>query len=256
MNKFSKKTFITILTIITIVCVLLGIVLHVILPMYKNDLHIKSSSNSISEVYDIPDEEITEISINGKVVELVIKSDSEESNISCSYEGDERLMPEMSVSDGVLTFTQRGSNINNWINIEGPRLTITINPDINLDMLNLDVDAGDIEISNSNSINMTIDVDAGNVEVYNGSFDNITVVCDAGNIEFHDTVFNNFDGSCDMGNIEINGIDSSLYSINAEVELGDIRINNSTYGSPYHSNTDSENVINLNVDMGEASINN
>jgi len=274
MKNFNKKIYITILTIVTIVCVLFGIVLHVVVPMFthKNAFTFWGNGNVISEEYTLPSEatEISDIAFDGAAISINIRTSSNVDGIVCTYEGYDELMPEMNYEDGELSFSQHPNGRNRTGNIESPVLTITVNPDCTLDSLSLNIDAGDVTIRDISINKITGDLDAGNIEVYNstissfnvdcdagnvqlngGSIDSLFVELDAGNFEVYDITFTSLNGSCDMGNIEIHDVDASAYSIDAEIDLGELTVDGSSCGSNYHSNVDSDCSIVASASMGQ-----
>ena len=271
MKGFNKKIYITILTIATVVLVLLGIVIHVMIPMINHKFSFGVRGNRITEEYDVPSD-IHNITFDGDAIELIIRADSSVDSIECTYNGQEELLPDMSVSDDTIAFSQNVTRNVGFGNIESPELTILVNPELEFENIFITVNAGDVEITNISVESLkgdfdagnieifdttidsfVVDTDAGNVEVTGGSINSSNVSCDAGNIEFVNVDLANFDGSCDMGNIEIRGINTSDYSIDAEVDMGDITVNGASQGGNYHSGN-ADNTITVEVSMGAITI--
>ena len=96
-------------------------------------------------------------------------------------------------------------------------LTITIPDNVSLNSIQADLNMGDIKLTNCNSDVLNLSVD--------------------------------------MGSLKISGMDIDKYSANLSVDLGDIKVNDSTYSHSYTNNAGSGKSINADVNMGDIKIN-
>ena len=190
------------------------------------------------------------------------------------YSGDKNLQPEVTFNNGKLTATQK-----NVINIKfrkviSPKLTITLGTDVNLENLEMkinagdihmngvkadylfgDFDAGNIEIKDVVIRKADIDADAGNIQIDDSEIKIMKIDTDAGNIEIDGTAFENVDIDTDFGNVEIKGIkDLDTYDIDCKVDAGIVQVDGSTSGRKYSRNGTGAGSIKVNVDAGNIEI--
>lgn len=124
-------------------------------------------------------------------------------------------------------------------------ITIYVPENAKLSRINLDMGAGNVEISNIEAANIDFSFGAGNVNIKNLKSENPTIDCGAGQIKFENTELTNaklsaevgkviYSGQlngesrieCGVGEVEMNlegGIDN--YSIKVKKGIGNIKIN-------------------------------
>ena len=84
---------------------------------------------------------------------------------------------------------------------------------------------------------------------------NITADNNMGDIKLTNCGSDVLNLSVDMGSLKISGMDIDKYSANLSVDLGDIKVNDSTYSHSYTNNAGSGKSINADVNMGDIKIN-
>ena len=231
----ASKLIITILSIVTVLAIITGVYIHI----YRGFGFRTSSA-------------MTEGSkeLEGEVTEVIFDVDFGDIKVAygdafaVSYSMPESLVPTIDLDDGTLNIKSGGNqNLSFPFNTSGdyeiyltlPEGTELESLNINLDAgnidiigiktadLNMDVDAGDIELSDIESDNFRIDVDAGNFELKNVNVGNVTIDVDAGNIDIRKSVITKLTADVDAGNIESH--DSTISGGSCEVDMGNISLN-------------------------------
>ena len=98
-------------------------------------------------------------------------------------------------------------------------------------------------------------VDMGSLKIVDSAVKNLTADNNMGDIKLTNCDSDVLNLSVDMGSLKINGIDIDKYSSNLSVDLGDIKVNDSTYSHSYTNNAGSGKSINADVNMGDIKIN-
>ena len=125
-------------------------------------------------------------------------------------------------------------------------ITIYVPENAKLSRINLDMGAGNVEISNIEAANIDFSFGAGNVNIKNLKSENPTIECGAGQINFENTELTNAKLSAEVGKViysgQLNGesriecgvgeVEMNLecgrdnYSIKVQKGIGNIKINN------------------------------
>lgn len=268
----KKAVYLTLLTIVTIICILFGVFYHVLGRIAGNGFRIFTKGYYSSEQCDFSEQidEFTSIQMDIAAAEVMIeKGDA----FSIAYEGIEDLKPQYSVDNKVLNVKSSTKGIHFTTSIVC-KLTVTIPEGTKLNGVVFDIDAGNLEAYGLNADKLEIDVDAGNVEVYDAACDRVTIDVDAGNVIFKDGELGSVEASADMGNIEFKScafdileaeadmgnveVHSSQsledYSMNIDVDLGNVDVNGHDYSGGYTSAGDSDHRIDITVSLGNAEI--
>ena len=229
---------------------------------YSSD--VKGEVNSIKM-------DLTACSVNIKVAEG-------NGLISAEYSGEKRLKPEISLENGKLVITQKGSNFRLYgisTSFNKPMLNIVLGNDVKLDEIEIKSNAGDINFDgisadyfygdfNAGNIvadNCTfrkfeIDTDAGNIQIDDSDLKIVKIDTDAGNIQIKNTCLEDVEINTDFGNVEIKGIDDiDACDIECSVDAGIVNVDNSSFGNKYHNNGSGSGSIRIDVDAGNIEIN-
>ncbi|MCQ2503445.1 MAG: DUF4097 domain-containing protein [Saccharofermentans sp.] len=219
--------------------------------------------------------ELTRIEMEVDVCSVDITSAEGEGLISVDYSGNENLCPEVSYDNGTLKVSQRDTtSIRLGGSFNNPRLKIVVGKDTKIDRIEMNIDAGDIDMNDVNVVNYTGDFDAGNIEISGCTFDkleleadagnismdnssaeNINIKSDAGNVEIKSTDFTDFEADVDFGNVEIEDVkDLDSYDIDCEVEVGLVQVGDHSKGTKYNSDGNGDGCIRINVDAGNIEI--
>lgn len=127
---------------------------------------------------------------------------------------------------------------------------------ITCEAFSLDVDAGNIVAEGIQAANLTeIDVDAGNVELTDGTYQNVDIACNMGNVSLQGVLGGNLAADTDMGSIELDFTGNAEdYNYNFSCGLGEVNINGETYagisGSRRLQHEGAVKNIGLECDMG------
>lgn len=209
----KKRIYLSIIYFITLICIIIGVLGNVfnISPFTRMTMASSGKYIENSSIYD----NVSDISIDMNLGSVEIKKGSK---LEVIYTGAEKFKPAVSVSGTSLNIEQH-VKVHLMTNIKNSdcTLTITIPDNVSLNSIQADLNMGDIKITNCNS-----DV---------------------------------FNLSVDMGSLKISGMDIDKYSANLSVDLGDIKVNDSTYSHSYTNNAGSGKSINADVNMGDIKIN-
>lgn len=262
---------------IAAVVIVVGIAIAIGAVRLVYGLAFNLSGESINTQYDIPlDEGVNTadgIVVDADACSIVIRTDNNIEDIDISYDGDERLQPEVRFENGVLYITQDAVTGYNNLH-DAPELTITVGNDFEINDIDLTMDAGNFSISNLEVGDITGEFDAGSIEVRNCSgarleltadagridiedsiFDDITLVSAAGDIELDNTEFENIHVDADIGDILVRGLtDIGYYSVDIECDLGEVEFDGRNEGRAYHCDGTGTGSITVECDLGSVDI--
>lgn len=269
----KKTVYLSILTIATMVCILVGIAIHVI-GGGLGSLFGFGGKNTVDEgsttSYAKKVDAFTAIDMDLAAVELNIETGDD---YAVDYQGISDLRPQVKMDGQKLVIKGSGKKVHFTPKMEC-KLTVTMPDGVKLSQVNLDIDAGDVEIRNMNAEKLSIDVDAGNIEIYDGSFADVSVDVDAGNVSFENCLTQNvkadadlgniewkhctFDtiiANADMGNVEAHSSQSlQEYKMNFEVDLGNIDVFGKSYSDNYRADGDASKYIEISVNLGNITV--
>jgi hypothetical protein len=239
----------------------------------------KDNSESVATTYqigedDIMGEEVKSMKFDLSACEVSIRRAEGTGLISVEYTGSDKLKPVITCENGKFVASQKGSGFSFGIHsTTGPKLEIVIGTDVDLDSIEMDIDAGNlkfygisadyvygdidagnIEIKNCDFRKVEFDVDAGNYEINDSTFKIVYISTDAGNIEINDTALEEVEIEVNFGNVEIKGVDNlSDYEVNCEVDAGEGRVG-SNRGREIHQNGNGAGSITISVDAGNIEV--
>ena len=134
-------------------------------------------------------------------------------------------------------------------------LTITIPDNVSLNSIQADLNMGDMDVNNIHASSGDFSVDMGSLKIADSSIKNLNADNNMGDIKLTNCGSDVLNLSVDMGSLKISGMDIDKYSANLSVDLGDIKVNDSTYSHSYTNNAGSGKSINADVNMGDIKIN-
>ena len=209
----KKRIYLSIIYFITLICIIIGVLGNVfnISPFTRMTMASSGKYIENSSIYD----NVSDISIDMNLGSVEIKKGSK---LEVIYTGAEKFKPAVSVSGTSLNIEQH-VKVHLMTNIKNSdcTLTITVPDNVSLNSIQADLNMGDIKLTNCNSDVLNLSVD--------------------------------------MGSLKISGMDIDKYSANLSVDLGDIKVNDSTYSHSYTNNAGSGKSINADVNMGDIKIN-
>ena len=218
--------------------------------------------------------EVNSIKLDLKACEVAFEVKDGSGLMGIEYSGDKRLKPEVTFENGKLVATQKNKQSFSFYSINSPRLTITLGTDVYLDNLEMNINAGDINMKNVkgdylfgdfNAGNIVIknctfnkadlDADTGNIQIDDSSFKILKIDTNAGNVQIHDTDLETVEVNSDFGNVEIKGLDDvDAYDIDCDVDAGSIQVGRSSSGRHYSSKGTGAGSIKVEVDAGNIEI--
>lgn len=105
-----------------------------------------------------------------------------------------------------------------------------------------------------NSTPIVADINMGNLDISGCEFDTCKGDVNMGNAKISQCSFNNISLSVDMGNATIKPVTSDKYGYNLTTDLGNITVFGADSKHNYSNNTSSDNMITIDVNMGNIDI--
>ena len=281
-DRKVNKAPIIICSIIAIAEVVISAGVRFMLPLMgifiKDDI-----IDTVATTYELTDGENAAVNAQGEVksIKLDLKACAVNFEVKdgsglmgIEYSGDKKLKPEITFENGKLVATQKIQKSFSFRSYNSPKLTITIGTDVNLDSLEMNINAGDINMKNVkgdylfgdfNAGNIIIkdctfrkadiDADAGNIQIDDSDFKELKIGTNAGNVQIEDTDLVDVEVESNFGNVEIKGLDDvDAYDIDCEVDAGSIQVGRNSSGRNYSSKGTGAGSIKVEVDAGNIDI--
>ena len=165
------------------------------------------------------------------------------------YTGDKKLAPEISLDDGILKITQKGTGV--IMSIMKPRLTVTIGKDTILNNLDIRMNAGDIKINGIAADWFSEVIGAGNINISDSSFLKSEIISKTGNIDIRNTNLDTVVIEANVGNVKLDAAeDLDRYGIDCKVYTGNIRVGNDSCSGEFRSEEKGTGYIRIKVNVG------
>lgn len=224
-----KRTYLLLISVFTALCIAVGCFLHIFRRMGSRvwGAYIKKGDSL---------EEIREIEVDADHLSLEIAGRGE--GYAYQYEGYEKLLPELSLKDGVLRVSQETEEAGRTY-FSKPRrrqkLRITLPEETELSRVDIEVDLGNLEIRSLKSEDFSADLDMGNLEITDSSLGEARISCDMGNVEGRGLLFQSLFADLDMGNLDLEARQKlDDFKIDASVQLGLLEIDGRARGGVFH----------------------
>ncbi|MBO6215262.1 MAG: DUF4097 family beta strand repeat protein [Lachnospiraceae bacterium] len=254
MNDYNEKRLYTrVLTIVTIICIIIGFTYHIGgLPFrilgfnpFKQAERLSGGTDiaTFSEDYD----NISQIEVDCDIINLIIK-EGDRTNISIESQKD--MAPTVTSAGNVVSIKQNlSSSYRGDFKLSDLKdhicdVTITV-PANGISQFSADVSLGEIDISDLNSLSVSIISNAGDISIDNLTSQQLTVDADMGNIEGSNISAATASFNADMGNVDISELSSN--NLKAEVNMGNIEVS-------FANDIDDYNIA-LSTDVGNVSVN-
>ena len=240
----NKGLIITLIILLTISVVLLIFFLVSCLTgkiNFKNGfIHFNSKSTNVILSKEFEKEDIKSIDIKQDAGDIIFeKTEKDYFKVLCY--GDDINDVKLELINGKLNIDYKHKENNNFFNFKSTSNDIIVYiPSNYSNDIKIKNNCGDCDIPDLENASVNIDCDAGDVEI--GKIKNANVQCDYGNIKINE-VLNKCDIKANCGNIEVNKIAIKENS-SIKADLGNVDINdiNDIY-------------IDANVDLGKTIIN-
>ena len=165
------------------------------------------------------------------------------------YTGDKKLAPEISLDNGILKITQKGTGV--IMSIMKPRLTVTIGKDTILNNLDIRLNAGDIKINGIAADWFSEVIGAGNINISDSSFLKSEIISKTGNIDIRNTNLDMVVIEANVGNVKLDAAeDLDRYGIDCKVYTGNIRVGNDSCSGEFRSEEKGTGYIRIKVNVG------
>ena len=165
------------------------------------------------------------------------------------YTGDKKLAPEISLDDGILKITQKGTGV--IMSIMKPRLTVTIGKDTILNNLDIRMNAGDIKINGIAADWFSEVIGAGNINISDSSFLKSEIISKTGNVDIRNTNLDMVVIEANVGNVKLDAAeDLDRYGIDCKVYTGNIRVGNDSCSGEFRSEEKGTGYIRIKVNVG------
>ena len=280
-DRKVNKAPIIICSIIAIAVVVISAGVRFVIPFVTGVFIKDDIIDTVATTYELSDGEtvdmqgeVKSIKLDLKACEVAFEVKDGSGLMGIEYSGDKRLKPEVTFENGKLVATQKNKQSFSFYSINSPRLTITLGTDVYLDNLEMNINAGDINMKNVkgdylfgdfNAGNIVIknctfnkadlDADAGNIQIDDSAFKILKINTNAGNVQIHDTDLETVEVESDFGNVEIKGLDDvDAYDIDCDVDAGSIQVGRSSSGRHYSSKGTGAGSIKVEVDAGNIEI--
>lgn len=226
--------------------------------------------NSVNE-FNYADIRSLSVEMDAGNVEVRKSENPGDEKLRVEYSGDSSRKPRVSCSGGRLQIKEAGRS--RWFNFDlsffrwsnwGRKLIIWVPENLRDLDVHIDSDAGSVICSDISMKNLTADVDAGQLEIEGCTvMGEASLDVDAGSADIKNASIGFLRGDVDMGEINCRLISGILaeYTMDLDVDLGNITINGENKGGSYkqtanpeHSGGGQSPRIQLEVDMGNIEI--
>ena len=282
-DRKVNKAPIIICSIIAIAVVVISAGIRFFIPFFTGVFIKDDIIDTVATTYELSDGETSDMNAQGEVKS--IKLDLQACSVTfevkegsglmgIEYSGDKRLKPDVTFENGKLVATQKSNKSFSLRSYNGPKLTIKLGTDVDLESLEMTINAGDINMKNvkgnylygdfdagniiikdSTFRKADLEANAGNIQIDDSDFATLNIETNAGNIQVHDTKLTDVDVKSNFGNVEIKGLDDvDAYDIDCEVDAGAIQVGNHSKGRDYESKGTGAGSIKVEVDAGNIEI--
>lgn len=283
-DRKVNKAPIIICSIIAIAVVVISAGVRFFIPFFTGVFIKDDIVDTISTTFDMSGEgetadmnaqgEVKSIKLDLRACSVTFETKDGSGLMGVEYSGDKHLKPEVTFENGKLVATQKGNKSFSFRSYNAPKLTITLGNDVDLESLEMTINAGDINmknvkgdylygdfdagniiIKNTTFRKADLEANAGNIQIDDSDFKTLNIETNAGNIQVHDTKLTDVDVKSNFGNVEIKGLDDvDAYDIDCEVDAGAIQVGNHSKGRDYESKGTGAGSIKVEVDAGNIEI--
>ena len=249
----KKTVYLAIIGVVTAICVIVGLIVH------GYDMYSFQRKTIVEENLNVSEENAQNLDsfqrmdVDVKVMDLTIRSGNA---YSVSVKSVEKLMPDITVSNGTLAIRQNNVpksyhkdsrnckvilTIPSGEVLESAELSNSVGDilwnEISCDTLKGEFNVGDIEIRRAKIPNLDVTVDVGEISIENCELD--TAVCESnvGDVDIERCVFNSMEISDNTGDVEVHSsVDLSGYQMELSTNVGEVEVNDRYYKKSYNQN--------------------
>lgn len=217
----KKNIYLSIITLITIICIIAGTCYHLLgfgVKIFSNIIT-DSPDGMYSDSQTFSASEIKTLNIDASVSDVTIKSGNEfKVSYSCNQK---HLVPNINLNNDTINIIQKSDD--NWLkslfrNNQNSDITITVPKDTYLEMISADLSVGDLYMEDIKTKTSSFDFSVGDVDISSSD-------------------------------------DLSEYNFDIDTGVGEVSINDNTYGDTYNSKGTNGKTITIDGSTGDIDIN-
>lgn len=178
-------------------------------------------------------EPFKEIRLDADIADFTIV-EGEEYRIDYEYPSNMTLKGEVDKETLKIELKGKKNNSFSLIRIDGnsvktaePKLKVVVPAGTDFEKVDLQIDAGNVTLSDRVIVELIADSDAGNFNLSKITAGKTNITADAGNIEIKDSTLGDCDLKTSAGRIKVD--DSVMNSADAETSMGEIDFDNTTF---------------------------
>lgn len=250
-NKNFSKKYQLILWGITLICIFVGLMIHCI-------GFISLGSSTSEEVSMTTDAIITDIDADLEAADLNICYGDE---FMITHTFSSKYAPTITTVDGTLTIRQ-DKPLRHVNTLKGYCIDIIIPEGTTLNTVDIQAEAGDIDLNNIEGKKLNISTEAGDLDIVNAKFDTCKIDTEAGDVDFENSKIGSVDLSAEAGDIDVES--SDIKNMNIRTSAGDINADGTfekvkvrcEFGDIDITTPDPDSVdMDLNCTVGDAKVN-
>ena len=274
----KKNVYLTVITVVTILLIIAGVMWN-FSPLVGISLPGRDTGNKSDKGVKVTKEwgeqelgECNAISLSLDAADVTLQT-GERPEIR--FDGNEKLLPEVKADNGRWTVNQKQKGIVHLDNLsDNTRIVITVPDGIIPERMEVDVDAGDLDLKGIQVQAMDIQADAGDIDLEGVGTQNLKMDVNAGDIDVTDTTFTDGKIEVDMGdlsmkNVTFTGLDTEMDAgdveihsavplddaeMDLEVDLGEVRVNGQTSRRSFHQQGSSGARLSVTADLGDIKV--
>ncbi|MHC1722128.1 MAG: DUF4097 family beta strand repeat-containing protein [Aminipila sp.] len=191
--------------------------------------------------------------------------------------------PDINIADGTLTIADKFSRgdvnfeLKNWSSLKnnkGIEYKIYCPKGMNIKLVDVDDNLGDIHISDIKTETLKLQIDAGDIKLTNLTADTAEVEMDLGDINTENIQTNNLTINNNLGDISVEGtlsgknsfeaemgdikVETTLgkdkYTLKLDANLGDVKVDDADMSGNYNVNNNTGNIINATTSAGDIKV--
>lgn len=233
----KRTVYLVLITLATIACIIGGMLYH-----SGGFSGLKPDFSGKTETIFQESGAVSEIILDSEVMDVKFYTGD---SLEIAYGGNEKLKPEITFENGVLSITQRGK-VRRTFNIFSfgktqSKLLVTIPAEARLQKFSCQIDVCDLEINALNAAEAGIHANVGDVDVRNAVFGKSEIIMNTGDLDVEDSALGSGTIKLDTGDADVNYC--SFDELNVTNDVGDTDVRLREAADSY--------TINLSADIGD-----
>ena len=216
----KRTIYLVLITLATIACIVGGMLYH-----SGGFSGLKPDFSGKTETIFQESGAVSEIRLDSEVMDVRFYTGD---SLEIAYGGNEKLKPEISFENGVLSITQRGKagrtfNIFNFGKTQS-KLLVTIPADAKLQKFTSQIDVCDLEINAMSAAEAGIHANVGDVDVRNAAFGKTEITANTGDLDVEDSALGSGTIQVNTGDVDINYCSFNELHVTNDVGDTDVRL--------------------------------